>query len=220
MLELKNIIELIVVELVDQMDEVKSGKIHENQKIELASYVLNRVQPMYITSNKGFTHIMLKYQNDPQFLADLMVKLNEGMNIIRKTKLSGPPAVKLNKGEAYYVFPRIYGRVVSSRTMHYVDDAKVTLYVGADVAKTQYSDWANPLTLTPESEGVFSFSPMPLPAAKPDETKVFELKILIHKEGHHYEKFIPFHALSIAYSGLEGDLAENFIQTEDIYVPF
>ncbi len=220
MLELKNIIEDLVEELIGQMDEVKDGKLHENQKIELASYVLNRVKPMYITSSKGFAHIIKKYQNDPQFLADLMVMLNEGCKVIQKTKLSGPPSHELKKGTAYFFLPRIYGKVISSRTMLFVDEAKLTLYIDSEIAATHYSAWTNPLQLQPDADGIFSFAPMPISAAKTDETRTFQFKIVIQKEHHHYEKYISYQAISVVYNGLESEVIENALQTEDIYVPF
>lgn len=220
MLELKNILEDIVLQTIDQMDEARKGEIHGNQKIELASYVLNRLQPMYATSNKGFTHIVRKYQNDPQFLADLMVKLHEGVKIVQKTKLSGPPANGLKKGQAYYIFPRIYGKAISSKTMGFLESGRVTFYIESRPAKTLYSAWTNPLDIIPEDEGIFSFAPMPIEAPEGNRTRIFSFKIVIEKDGFHYEKYVSYHALSTVYNGSESEIAENALQTEDIYVPF
>lgn len=116
MVELKNIVEDIVFDFIDTTDEVKNGEINKNQKREIVAYVLNRVKPMYITSNKGFTNLIVKYQNDPQFIADIMLQLSEAIKVIKKSYSADEIIEKLDKGIPHYIFPKIYGKVISSKS--------------------------------------------------------------------------------------------------------
>lgn len=220
MLELKNILEDIVLQIVDELDESKIGQLELNQKIELASYALNRLQPMYITSNRGFSHIIKKYKNDPQFLADVMVKVDEGLRVVMRTRISEKASATIESGRHYYLLPRIYGKIISSKTLMYVDKAKVSLYIDGELSRAIYSSWPNPLELSHESEGIYSFAPRPIEANQKEGVHTFQLKIVIENDGKAFEKFAKYAAHSVYIENVELDYNENAMQVEDVYVPF
>ncbi len=134
MVELKNIVEDIVFDFIDSSDESKSNQINKNQKREIAAFVLNRIKPMYITSNKGFTNLIVKYQNDPQFIADIMLHISEAIKVIKKSYSADEIREKLNKETPYYIFPKIYGKIISSKNMLPIIKAEITLYIDQEIA--------------------------------------------------------------------------------------
>ena len=220
MLEVKNIIEDIVMDFIYKLDEVKTAEINKNEMIEIASYVLNRIPPMYITSNRGFTSIMNKYMNDPQFIADIMLRINEGMKIIKKAKLSTSETQHIDSNNPYFVLPKFYGRVISSKSLLPIKSAKITLLIDDKKAPRLFSDWNNPLIIKPEDDGIFTFAPYPFVATPPFETRSFQITFLIENERGHFSKTINYETQPVFIQNIEMDFSENMKQIEDIYVPF
>ena len=218
MLELKNIIEDIVIDLINNLEESKSGEINKNQKLELASYVLNRIKPMYITSNRGFANIIIKYNNDPQFLADILIRISEGLQIVRKTNIAGYTGKALNEHSPYYFLPKIYGRIIAMQNMMPAQNATVTLSVSGKSAESFFDDWENPLNINRFDEGFYSFAPMPIEAKPPYESRRFDLKISVDMVGHLHERFLTYDTSPRFIEGLEIDFNENILQVEDIYI--
>ena len=220
MLEVKNIIEDIVMDYILKLDEVKNGEINKSEMIEIASYVLNRIHPMYITSNRGFTSIMNKFMNDPQFLADTLIKINEAMKIVKKARHAHIDTPALDLNSPYFVLPKIYGRVVSSKSLLPLTDAKITLYIDDTPASLLYSDWNNPLLIKKEDEGIFVFAPNPIAATPPFEARSFQITFQIKKGQEHFKKIISYETQPVFIQNLEIDFSENIMQVKDIYVPF
>ncbi|MFN3659736.1 MAG: late competence development ComFB family protein, partial [Brevinematales bacterium] len=82
MTQLKNILEDIVWHRIEEMEEARAGILSPMQKVEMAAYVLNRMRPLYTTSSRGFVYMIQKYENDPQFLADIWVLLSQALKIV------------------------------------------------------------------------------------------------------------------------------------------
>lgn len=221
MIELKNIVEDIVLELIDSMDESRSGEINKNQKREIAAYVLNRIRPMYITSNRGFTNLIVKYQNDPQFLADLMTQVNEAKKIIKRSNLDSlddEVKVDLDKNKLHYILPKIYGKLISTRMMAPVEEAEVALYINHELGVSFFGRWKNPVMLKPRDEGIFSFAPSPILAGSPYQKKVFDIAIKIKKDDKEFEKVFQYETTPSIIDNLSIDFNENILQVEDIYI--
>lgn len=219
MLELKNVMEDLVIEQIENLDEAKNGLIDNNQKKEIAAYVLNRIKPLYITSNKGFTHLIATYKNDPQFITDIILRVNEALTVIKKTNYN-ISKVKLEREKLYYVFPKMYGKIISSKTLTPLQEGKVTLYINDIVVENLFELWKNPTEILPIDGGIFSFAPKPILADPPYEKRRFVFKILIESKNNFYEKIIFYEILPSNLTNIKTDFHENVFQIEDIYVPF
>lgn len=220
LLEIKNIMEDIIIKQIEELEDYKNNGITENQKKEIAAYVLNRVKPMYITSNKGFTNIMGKYLNDPQFMADIMVKISEALKVVMKTAEKDISSIKLEREKLYYIFPKMYGKVISSRTLQPIKYAQVYLYINEILAENIFQLWKNPTEILPIDSGIFSFAPKPLPATPPFEKRSFVFRINIKSEEKEYDKVIFYELQPSHLKEIKTDFHENILQLEDIYVPF
>lgn len=220
MIELKNIVEDIVLDLIDLTDEMKEGKINKNQKREIAAYVLNRVKPMYITSNKGFTNSIVQYQKDPQLVADIMLHISQAVKMVKKTYSTDNLLEELDKEKMYFIFPKIYGKVISSRTMMPVESAEVTLQIDSSPAKNIFGLWKNPTEILPIDDGIFSFAPLPEVATAPYEKRVFTLELIVKVDGKKHNKIFHYETEPELLYNLENDFHENILQLEDIYIAF
>ncbi len=220
MVELKNIVEDMVFDLIDNLDESKKGELDKNKKKEIAAYVLNRLKPMYITSNKGFNNIILKNQKDPQFVADIMLRISEALKIIIKSSIQNPVSESLERDKLYYIFPKIYGKIISSKLMLPVSEASVSLLIDNNTAVPMFELWKNPVEILPRDEGIFSFAPKPLSANPPYGKRNFVMTIRIDKTFDKYDKIFGYETVPSLPSDDENELYENVLQLEDIYVPF
>ena len=220
MIELKNIMEDIIFGIIDGLDESKSGEIDKNQKKEIAAYTLNRIRPMYITSNKGFTNMITKHENDPQFLADIMIQISQALKVVKKSAIEEKESIEIENDKPFYVFPKLYGKVVSATTMCPVVDVDVSLYIDSKIADSVFQSWNNPVKIKNIDEGIYSFAPKPLVATPPFKAKSFLFNIIVMKNGQKHEKIFPYECTpSIVTSG-SLDIFENVLQVEDIYVKF
>ncbi len=220
MVELKNITEDIVFDLIDGLEEARTGSLDKNQRKEMAAYILNRLKPMYITSNKGFNNVILKYQNDPQFVADIMLRIYEALKIVKKSSIIYDASENLEKDRLYYIFPKIYGKIISSKELLPLKEALVSLLIDNNIAQTLFELWKNPAEINPRDEGIFSFAPKPITALPPFEKKNFILSVRIKKNGEIFDKVFSFEARPSLFSEVASELSENVLQLEDIYVPF
>jgi hypothetical protein len=220
MLEIKNIVEDIVIKQIEELEDTRTEEITENQKKEIAAYVLNRIKPMYITSNKGFTNAIAKFQNDPQFMADVMMKISDALKIVKKSTPKENPSIKFEREKLYYVFPKIYGRVISSKTLQPITKATVYLYINDILIESTFQLWKNPTEILPIDNGFFSFAPKPILATPPYEKRTFIIKINIQREDNVSDKIIFYDLSPSTLNNIKTDFHENVLQLEDIYVPF
>ncbi len=223
-MELKNIVEDIVQELISSLDESKGGAISLSQKREIAAYVLNRVKPMYITSNKGFTNLIVKYRSDPQFLADLMTQISAGLKLVLKSHETPIVKKKFDPDKLYYLFPKFYGRVISANDFMPVESAKITLLINSKAAKSLFELWKNPTEILPKDGGTFCFAPLPIAAGKPCRKKSFQITIHIECEDGscNYDKkfFYETDPASLGIQNMKSDFYNNVFPLEDVYLPF
>ncbi len=220
MVDLKNILEDIVFDLIDNLDEAKKGEINKSKRKEIAAYVLNRIKPMYITSNKGFNNVIVKYQKDPQFVADIILQISEALKIIKKSSIQNYIPESLERDKLYYIFPKIYGKIISLKGLLPVDKAQVSLLVDNKLASTLYELWKNPAEIMPRDEGIFSFAPRPVIAVPPFEKKNFVMTVCIEKNRKKYDKIFSYETEPSLTAEDSSDFYENVLQLEDIYVPF
>ncbi len=219
MLDIKNLMEDIVIEQIEDLEDSKNGLIDDNQKKEIAAYVLNRIKPLYITSNKGFTNLIATYKNDPQFISDLIFIINEALKIIKKSHNS-ISNIKFEREKLYYVFPKIYGKIISLKTLTPLTEGKVSLYINEILIENVFELWKNPTEILPIDEGIFSFAPKPQIANPPYEKRKFTLKLVIESNDKYYDKILFLEITPSYLTNIKTDFHKNVLQIEDIYVPF
>jgi hypothetical protein len=175
-MQLKNYQEDIVLHVLaivlENQPELKNDIMFVN---DVAAYVLNRIQPKYIMSERGFTRLaslhLLNEQNGRGMvpLVELIGLINSGIEIVRGRRkalvedelFSQPELEVLEVGriEYYHNFPQIIGRAVDEVTRRPIYNACVTLYIDDDKAEPAEPGWINPYITNIATEGVYSFWP-------------------------------------------------------------
>jgi competence protein ComFB len=147
--------------------------------LDVAAYVLNRIPPKYITSERGFTRELAlgaadTGNGDGQRLVDiieLIAFVNRGIEVVAKRRRNGGlarptgAASRLPKEETksqltyFYNMPHIFGRIVDARDGKPVISADATLWINDTMAASAESGWRNPYHTNEQTRGYFSFWP-------------------------------------------------------------
>jgi hypothetical protein len=157
---------------------------------DVAAYVLNRLPPRYIMSERGLTRIAAEHwlfdpedlpsprggEADPGLagMVQLLILVNKALQVVqgrRKAKAptagrrrrSGKPAAEIDlTDDLWHNFPQIIGRVVDARRRSPVAGTKVTLSAGElGVLRTERG-WSNPCVTSEGTDGYFSLWPRAL----------------------------------------------------------
>lgn len=173
---------------------------------DIATYVLNRLNPYYISSGRGILHLEKDIEPYIQDKADVYTLVLQGVNIIqnrRKEHLHDTPQNgldvldkdELEAVDDYYLnFPYIVGRVMDNFTLKPQGGVKVTLnvYVDGKYVLTEMKDpsWINPYVIPNELAGYFAFWPVAVKAPSQDEHRKVEVHFQIDvNEGEYQEEF-------------------------------
>ena len=181
---IKNLMLDIVTNAVNEViknDEAILESI-EN-KYDIIAYVLNRVPPKYITSERGILHGTLDSMFKIQEKIDVLWLIYEAITEInnrRSTKKSNSdePAFIVNNG-----LPHIIGTVLEESTLSIIPNVKVSLLHNNKIAKMVYAEWDNPYQSHKSTMGYYHFWPHFLDKEMDSKSKQsFQLKF-------HHKKF-------------------------------
>jgi competence protein ComFB len=138
-------------------------------KVDTICYVLNRIEPKYIVSNRGITRIEQDWINRQQTEADVATLVYKGVRVVnhnqRPTSLHDQMEEehKVANNPAFDI-PTIVGRVFDGNTFAPLTGVSVELRYGNEIVPMRNSNWQNPFTLIEHTPGAFSFWPIPVPA--------------------------------------------------------
>jgi competence protein ComFB len=164
-------------------------------RMDTICYALNRIEPHYIVSNRGFTRMEQDGIKRQQIEADIATLVYKGIRLVnhnQRPNAAHNSASKADAGSSKPVFdiPTIVGRVFDGITFAPVSGVTVLLRCGGEPVDMRNTNWQNPFTLVSNTPGTFSFWPAPVPAEAQDIHKVFEYSLKI--ESSQYEDFTHF----------------------------
>lgn len=156
-------------------------------RMDVTSYVLNRVPPRYVVSGRGVVHSE-SVLSDAQLRADVDTLTLEGIRLINALSR---PYHKVQRSmsqettdEPSFNFPVFMGNVLDGSTFEPVSNACVTLKMDDENAIMLDKTWSNPCTTCQATKGVYSFWVRPMPAAQVDEAQKFVFTIMIKAEDY------------------------------------
>lgn len=165
-------------------------------RMDVACYVLNRVQPRYFVSSRGLEREGIFSFEKQQNGADLIALIFEAFDKVTHNRR--PNHNHENAGESSTVqtmpehpvfnIPAIIGRVLNGQNFAPMAEISVGLYYEGKLLKMNNKNWQNPCFLNSKTEGTFTFWPDSLPADTVDESHVFEF--LLQADAHGFE---PLH---------------------------
>jgi competence protein ComFB len=177
----------------------------EQCKLDTACYTLNRIEPRYIVSHRGFTRLDQDLVGRQQSDADIASLVYKGLRLVnhnQRKDIAHDESVKMDgvyPGPSFKI-PTIVGRLFDGGTFAPVDGVTVELRADGEVVPMRSQNWKNPFTLISNTPGSFSFWPAPVSADAVDKNRIFEYSLKI--EAPQYETLIHFFNIPVV-SNLE-----------------
>jgi competence protein ComFB len=169
-------------------------------RMDTMCYTLNRVEPHYIISNRGFTRIDQSGIKRQQIEADISTLVYRGLRVVNHNMRPTaphdgsqhvPPRIPANP---IFDIPTIVGRIFDGVSFEPIVDTTITLYCDGELVHMRNSNWQNPCTIITNIPGSFSFWPSPVVADLPDLEHTF--KFSIKAESSNYEPLYHFFSIN------------------------
>jgi competence protein ComFB len=158
----------------------------EEYRLDVACYVLNRIDPVYVVSGRGLAYLDIDYIEKLQRDADLVTLIHQGIE--RVTTVQRPHYDKRKAGKAgpvkgnFFNFPIIRGRIFNSLNFEPVFDIDVELLDQRERITMIEETWPNPCRIVANTAGNFYFWPKPLAAQAPGEKLRRELELAVSSD--------------------------------------
>lgn len=160
----------------------------ESCKLDVLTYVLNKVHPRYVVSGRGVLHSAQMF--DSQIRADVDALIMEGIHTIsnntrpdHKIKAQENALGDSDENSPAFNFPVITGLVLNGTTFEPFEGAEILLKDETGKALMFDSSWDNPCKTYKSTKGNFSFWPSSIPAEKEGIFKKFKFVLEISAEG-------------------------------------
>ena len=228
-MRIHNLLEEIVLEKInDFLKEYRDKKpadelaLVEEYMPDVACYVLNRIDPVYVVSGRGLAYLDIDYLEKLQRDADLVTLIHQGIERVttvhrphydkKKSAKQGP--VKGN----FFNFPIIKGRIFNSLNFEPVFDLDVELLEKQERVTMIEETWPNPCRIVANTAGNFYFWPRPLPAQAIGERIRRELELAVRSD--RFEEMRHFFTVELdAEEGVIDYFRVNKILTlKDLYL--
>ena len=220
-MNIHNQMEDLATQLVDDIFGEEKSKQKKtfcvcNQcRLDVSCYVLNRLEPRYVISERGVAHTESGYLEKVQENADIATLIREGIDRVSSTKRpffshSGDDDFHPQKG-AVFSFPMIKGRVFNGNNFEPISDINVLLRVDSQPAVMVDPNWRNPCYIYESGAGSFFFLPSPVEADKSGEKKSFKFEIFIDDR-----RFEPLHHF-FSISAISDEVFRYTVRTNESY---
>jgi competence protein ComFB len=157
----KNIKEDIIYNIVNEVlksdKDIKNLKLHKD---DVVAYILNRIPPKYITSERGVLHGKLEARYIIQQKTDILLLLYEAIEVFSKRR----PTEKGDEDDDVNIekcrFPHIFGEILEETTFTIVTDVEVSLLYDGKPSKMINQGWKNPYITNKATMGFYHFWPI------------------------------------------------------------
>jgi competence protein ComFB len=192
-----------VTEVCDSIEKTKKGEICTCRqcRIDTACYVLNRIGPHYISSNRGVTRVEQGTIAHQQEEAEIVSLIYEGIGKVNHNRRpfinhgakNAEPETASNA--PVFNLPTIVGRIFNGLNFEPLSEAKIELRRNGDLVAMKDASWQNPFDMVSNTEGMFTFWPSSIPAESANTHKVFEFSVRL--EAPNLEPLIHFFKIPV-----------------------
>ncbi|MEI6386384.1 MAG: late competence development ComFB family protein [Spirochaetota bacterium] len=188
-MEIRNLMEEAVLTTVDELFLAGSNKDKNlgfctcgQCRLDVACFVLNRIEPEYIVSSRGFAYSERDFQVAVQKRADIISLARDGWSRVSHSPRStsehdGAAMVsQLPEGPAFNL-PTIRGRAFNGLNFEPLATGEVQLYIDGALAPMADPNWQNPFVLARATVGTFIFWVCPVSAPSAGAKRSFTLEV-------------------------------------------
>jgi competence protein ComFB len=170
-------------------------------RMDTACYVLNRTTPHYIVSNRGAARVQQESIEQQQKDADITALIYEGLKRVnhnqrpnfKHTLIAGNSKV-ISENPVFNI-PTIVGRLFDGGNFAPLSGVKVELLRNGELVVMKDANWQNPYNMVPNTDGTFTFWPVPIPADTADDRKTFEYSLKV--EAPEFETLIHYFKIPV-----------------------
>jgi competence protein ComFB len=153
-------------------------------RIDTICFTLNRIEPNYIVSNRGFTRLEQSSIRRQQIEADINTLIYKGIRLVNHNMRPTAPhdgtgTVTHKINNPLFDIPTISGRIFNGISFEPIVGIDVSLYYEGELVQMRNTNWQNPFSMIPSTPGVFSFWPAPIVAEIPEAAKEFKFALKI-----------------------------------------
>jgi competence protein ComFB len=164
-------------------------------RLDTICYALNRIEPHYIVSNRGFTRIEHDTMRRQQVEADIASLVYNGLRLVNHNVRptaphDGSSLMADGNSKPAFDIPTIVGRLFDGNTFAPLVGVKVELHGKDGLAVMRNSNWQNPFTLVSNTPGAFTFWPAAESADTTGIQRIFEYSLKV--ESSDYESLTHF----------------------------
>jgi competence protein ComFB len=187
-------------------------------RIDAACFVLNRIPPHYIISNRGAARIEQVTISRQQKEADVTSLVFEALKRVSHNQRpnsdhSNAPGNGVKQGPVFNI-PTIIGRAFNGVNFSPLAGATVELWREGELVTMKNRNWQNPCALVENTQGAFTFWPESLSAGAVKIRENFEYSVTVAAEG--FETMHHFFAIPVISEA--GD-AESFSMERTFKLP-
>ena len=188
-----------IIESIQQKGNPDGLCLCEQCKLDTVCYVLNRIEPQYIVSNRGITRFEQDWAGRQQVEADIATLAYRGFrqvshNMRPTADHDDTSPGKLPTSPSFNV-PAIVGRLFDGKTFAPLSGVSVELHSHGEPVTMRNRNWQNPFILVPNTPGTYTFWPAPIPADEMGQRRIFEYSIKI--ESPQYENMVHFFKIPV-----------------------
>lgn len=187
-MEIRNLMEELVTTAVDDICQDDAAERQSRYctspdcRTDAVCYVLNRMHPRYVSSARGYAHLLDELRRDQQLSVDILRLAAEGLHRVSAVRRGyydeASAEVAATHGPLFSV-PTIKGRVLDGDSFVATRDATVTLLENGQPVAMFDNRWKNPYLIDEHTPGTYIFWPASRPARTVGESVslVFELRV-------------------------------------------
>ncbi len=154
---MEDVVSSVVGELLaKQKEELPHADMYWD---DIIAYVLNRIPPKYITSERGILHDRIDALSAVQQRSDILFLAHEAIGFIKGRRTSNNHADYDAIARKSLFFPHVLGEVVEETTFTSIPDVEVTLMRKGKKAAMIDESWKNPYVTHRATKGFYHFWP-------------------------------------------------------------
>ncbi len=157
----KNIKEDIIYNIVNEVlksdNDIKNLNLHKD---DIVAYILNRIPPKYITSERGVLHGKLEARYIIQQKTDILLLLYEAVEVFSKRRPTEQGDEDNDVDMDKCRFPHIFGEILEETTFTIVPDVEVSLLYHGKSSEMINRGWKNPYITNKATMGFCHFWPI------------------------------------------------------------
>lgn len=157
---IRNIMEDLVSSVVHEVLTKDQGVEHiEIYFDDIIAYVLNRISPRYVTSERGILHDRIEFSRSAQQKSDILFLAHEALGYVKSRRSSQAPLAKSAGGADVSFFPHLLGEVLEETTFDPISGIEVALLYKRKLATMIEPHWPNPYRTVKATRGFYHFWP-------------------------------------------------------------